>query len=45
MLVLKALRDFFSGIGRGFGLFISTRQDIPVYTAKLFNQPEHRYSK
>ena len=32
----NVLKDFIGGISRGFGLFVTTRQDTTVYSAKPF---------
>ena len=34
----NALRDFIGGISRGLGLFVTTRQDTTVYSAKPFSK-------
>ncbi len=33
-----ALKDFLGGIAQGFGLFMTTRQNTTVYSAKPFNK-------
>jgi hypothetical protein len=35
----NAFKDFLGGISRGFGLFVTTRQNTAVYSAQPFNTP------
>ena len=36
--VANVLKDFIGGISRGFSLFVTTRQNVAVYSARPFDK-------
>ncbi len=41
----SAFKDFVGGIARGFGLFVTTRQDTIIYSAAPFNKSSDQRSR